>query len=321
MKKMISLAFAALMFIGASAMPQLGVKRVAMQEVPVTVDGAVAWRAESTVNLYGESGKDYYQFQIVFESGETKIAALTIYTLANNKLAGCYAIAPTNGSYVFAGESKVPVYGYMSLACKVAQGASLGTYEVVAELYDGKGNSVTMTGTMPDFIAVDYATYQTNPQAAGIVLTDAVGDFEFPMELYTGDAEGLDLETNAQIGYWGYFAGDAQDPAVVVCWMPFDAQNNLNGGAYFVESGSVAGSYVMRGVMEMEWISSEEANFSAILQCENGSVYYLQDFNNPSGVEEVEAAETEGTAKVMKDGQLIIIRNGVRYNAQGALVD
>ena len=322
MKKMISLAFAALMFIGASAMPQLGVKRVAMQDVPVTVDGAVAWRAEGTVNLYGESGKDYYQFQIVFENGETKIAALTIYTLANDKLAGCYAIAPTNGSYVFAGESKVPVYGYMSLACKVAQGGTLGTYEVVAELYDGQGNSVAMTGTMPNFIAVDYATYQTNPQAAGIVLTDAVGDLEYPIEVYTGDAEGLDLETYAP-EYWGYFAGDAQDPDVV-CWMPFDKQGDqygIIGGGYFVESGSVVGSLVMRGVMEVEWISNEEANFSAILQCEDGSVYYLQDFNNPSGVEEVKAAETEGTAKIMKDGQLIIIRNGVRYNAQGALVD
>ena len=82
---MISLAFAALMFIGASAMPKLGAKRVSMQDLTATVDGAVAWRAEGTTTLY-ENGKSYYQFQIVFENNETSVAALTIYTLANNKL-------------------------------------------------------------------------------------------------------------------------------------------------------------------------------------------------------------------------------------------
>lgn len=337
MKKMISLAFAALMFIGASAMPKLGAKRVSMQDLTATVDGAIAWRAEGTKQVY-ENGKNYYEFQVVFYKGETMQAALTIYTLANNKLAGHYAIAPSNATYYCVGESKVPVYGWMSLECKVAQGGTLGTYEVYAQLFDGQGNSVIMTGTMPNFIAMDQKEFLADKTKGGIVLTDAVGLPGGLIGVYTGVYESLDEETYSQYGSWVYMGND--DRYSVVCQMPFDVQDNeyvINNGPYYVQGGYVAAvntttnpwtevnpSSIMRGVMEVEYTNQEmtEANFTALLQCEDGNVYYVYDFEDEaSGVEEVEAAETEGTAKVMKDGQLIIIRNGVRYNAQGALVD
>ena len=44
-------------------------------------------------------------------------------------------------------------------------------------------------------------------------------------------------------------------------------------------------------------------------------------FNTPTGIEEANGQELKANSlKVIRDGHLIIIRNGVRYNAQGQIV-
>jgi hypothetical protein len=42
--------------------------------------------------------------------------------------------------------------------------------------------------------------------------------------------------------------------------------------------------------------------------------------NAPTSIDEVAVENIEGTKKMMIDGQLIIVRDGVMYNAQGAVV-
>lgn len=321
MKKFTSVAIALMMILSVSAMPAVGARKAAQQDY--AVDGCVAWYAGTVEE------DQYHEFQLVLSNGDNNIAALSIYALAQNKLAGLYAVAPTNGSYLM--NNKTAVYGFLAIECINPQGSTLGTYNIEANLFDNAGNAYYLVGTCENFIAVDYHKYQQDPSTSGIVLVDTKGCPGELVGVYTAGTEGLDLETYASAGYWGYFGND--DNNYVECYMPFDVvdkQYTIVGGAYYVEAGGiydidwnanqpVNGKGVVRGVMEVQFISEEDANFSAFLQCTNGNVYYVYDFTE-TALEEVEAAEVDGTAKIIRNGQFMIIRNGVRYNALGAVV-
>ena len=326
MKKIISLVCVLALTLAANAefIRKANPRMAAQQDLEVAVDGAVAWCAAQ------DQYTNYYEYQLSLEKQGQQVATLTIYTAANNKLAGWYAIAYSSGSKI----GSTLVYGVAAIECKTPQSqTAFGTYEIHASLCDGT-NNYALDGTLSDLTAIDYQKYMETKDFAksAIALTDAAGCPGELREIFTGYTEGMDEETYYDQGYWNYWGNDDNYYTDLYCPFQSDGQNYFIGdGAYYVEgqvfdidwttSTPINPRDVVRGVMEVDFVSDTEAYFSAFLQCTDGNVYYMYDFEQPTGNESVKAAEVEGTAKTMdQNGQLMIIREGVRYNAQGAVI-
>ena len=349
MKKMISLAFAALMFIGASAQ----IRQSAQMTQEDAFTSAVAYNMKGTV-----SGSYTYKendFNVMFYDAQNEIVAyVELIAPSATTLQGVYHL---NDGYVNnmaiakvydQGNAYEMTGGDLIFICKGTQKQTVQGYgEVTYYIYDVQGlnwhNKSTGVNVMEfhGTVAMPFQSWKTKElytmtetaiSATEIVLDDVVG--YQPSE--NGD-------------YWEFKAFDnaLQNGVDLVAFSNVvytDAQDNgfyCVQGAHDINTLAVSNGQLLTQIFVngAEVTSDQWQNFMAfIVETEPGSgkkfvmSLYLQTNNvwyhmtsvydaAAAGVEEVEAAETEGTAKVMKDGQLIIIRNGVRYNAQGAVIE
>ena len=317
MKKMISLAFAALMFIGASAQSILPRRAAMADPVRVEVDSVLAVRASQL----GEDRSNYYDWEFYFFKNGEKVAELEVLTKETDKLAGLYAIEPS--AYSLIGSTKV--YGCLAVSCTAPLGGYYAQYIYEGSLWSQSGVEYYLTGA-GSMLATILNSASTLPQTD---VEGLPGSYVPVCTFYNGEPNENSIE---QYGIWGYSGYDEENYVELVFEaLSYNGAYYIGPAPYYVKSGAVYNviwngntpflgteKAVVSGVAEV----GEDYSFNAFLQCTDGNLYAVSDADpSASGVEEVEAAETEGTAKVMKDGQLIIIRNGVRYNAQGAVIE
>ncbi len=325
MKKMISLACALMMMLGVSAQTILP-RHAAMatQSTEVLVDSVLAFRASQL----GEDRSYYYDWQFFFYKNGQQVASLEVLTKEADKLAGLYAIEPSANSTI--GSTKV--YGVLAVTCTAPVGVTYAQYMYEGYLYQGN-TEYHLTG-QGGMLAADYEKVKANDPNSVIQQKDVAGAIPGSWidvnTFYNGEANEDYL---VEHGIWGYSGYDEENYVdLVMDGLSYNGTYYIGPAPYYVKSGAVTnvvwnGNQPSIGTNERAVVSGvvevgEDYSFNAYLQCADGNLYAVSDADpSASGVEEVEAAETEGTAKVMKDGQLIIIRNGVRYNAQGALVD
>ena len=342
MKKMISLAFAALMFIGASA--QIRQSAQMTQEDDITSASAYYMKGTTSGNFtYGDQ-----DFNITFADAQNNTVAYVEVTAPSaTSLQGTYHLGDGYSMFaaqVYDGETAYPMtHGDLIMICKDTRTQTVQGYgEVTFYIYEVQAlnwhNYQTGANVM-EFHGTVALTVQNWQTKAIMTLTDkAMNATEIPFA-------GTNYGRSQDGSYFQFVGWDANDQYMVnaICFsdsiMPNEQQyyyctqgvydvNNVywSGTTIYVNGEDVTTTMTdfMGYIVADKGDPNYDNKFVASFYIQyNGAWYHMAGLydKDASGVEEVEAAETEGTAKVMKDGQLIIIRNGVRYNAQGAVIE
>ena len=349
MKKMISLACALMMMLGVSA--QIRQSAQMTQEDDITSASAYYMKGTTSGNFtYGD--KD---FNITFADAQNNTVAYVEVTAPSaTSLQGTYHLGDGYSMFVaqiYDGETAYPMtHGDLIMICKDTRTQTVQGYgEVTFYIYEVQAlnwhnyktgvNAGNDEGGM-EFHGTVALTVQNWQTKAIMTLTDQAMN---PTEIRFVGTDFGTTDTGNAFGFVGWDESD-QTGVNMVCFSDSiltDAQGNgyyCTQGVYDVDNVFWAQTSVllngvdvtttmtdfMAYIVEDRGVPGNNTKFVASIYVKyNGTWYHMAGVydKNASGVEEVEAAETEGTAKVMKDGQLIIIRNGVRYNAQGAVIE
>lgn len=165
------------------------------------------------------------------------------------------------------------------------------------------------------------ATFKTSAKEP-VVVTDTVNVHFEPY--YNEEGKGGWTDYVAEDGWWQY-QGQTADESLYVSLSPVETDKVA--GTYTIED--MDQDYTMIVDMEEEQVYGFESitivvevknhiiTIRATGVCENG-IYYIMTFDPiaESAVENVEAVVK--AVKTVKNGQLVIIKNGVEYNALGA---
>lgn len=327
MKKIASIAIALMMVLSVSAADDINL--------------AYAYNMNGTKSgsyTYGEN-----DFNIQFMSDTTLVAYAELTCPSATSIAGTYHLG--DGYTMFVGylyDEKGTGYkmehAELSMVCKGVEYKDLSktltnvpvyTFDVVClNWYNTTtgANCMSFGGTIK-LLAQNYST------SAVVTLTDAnVNATEVTINTdpeFTLSGSYFEYEAYSSDGNYGIYLAALSDSIMTSATEGYYTEQGVYDvyNIYSVSAAKINGTQVDAADFEdLNATIVENADGTAFVASiyvkVSGQWYHMVgDYPAPAtGIEEVKAAEVDGTAKTMENGQLVIIRNGVRYNAQGAVI-
>lgn len=360
MKKITSIAIALMMVLSATAMPKAGMKRAPQRTAEASivnldanfcsVEDVSGKKVEGVTMEPGCLKLSLINLQQDGTSISRFIAYIANDEGVNNKLNGLYSlgIGGMFVSYMVATETGATPIELVGGNIQVSYINTLqtgGTYDFYCYAWDENGNEYVFGMQLPTLAFKGEQTITLTDKAP--LYEESVANFN---KSYTAYA--IDDQYFAEYGVLNLYAYDAESEVGLQFIVGKGAERGPVGipvGTYTIDYsdgvgtvgasngqmyGNVTESYAMlideEGYYTNVWyiksgtvvVANNNGNLSVTLDGQNFLGKTVKaTIGGGTGIESVKAAEVEGTAKTMdQNGQLMIIREGVRYNAQGAVI-
>lgn len=281
-------------------------------------------------------------WEIDFYDGNDFAAYVIVEAIDGTHIAGTYNSIEEGRVVVAAGDTTEVVSGSLTIAYDVPS----ASYQFALSITCDNSQTYTLNQSLEyneDFFALDYELVMYLEAGFGflvgvssyndclitlkdapyipVVVTDTVAVTFYPY--YNAEGEGGWDDNVEELGWWQY-QGETADQSLYITISPVYADQVA--GTYTIDDMDLDFTYIYDEVAgagydfeSLDVVVTENGGvvtLTATGVCMNGIYYIITcEMEAPMAVENVEAVKAQ---KTIQNGQLVILKNGVKYNAQGA---